>query len=262
LSANKKPNYYYYDWHFVDRTDMVDWMNSPIDVTLNAWKCKMLDKVKSHLSLLDREVELSKMTAQFDQLGTEVPLALCICNEVIKNELQQVTAKLSELGSALGPDPGPFRVPGPFVHVHGHDQCPAWLVMLATFVLFGLFVFFMDYGIPYIVRGFFYDQCPLPLMDPDRWEEYWCKTLFDVPTQVECHAILFSHISGVMSYIKRGFAMMYVYIMTVPSDPVDNVDMNGEVLADLSDVSVWTFISELNHCAMIVAHNIIMSVFE
>jgi hypothetical protein len=38
--------------------------------------------------------------------------------------------------------------------------------------------------------------------------------------------------------------------------------MTGEVLAEISDVSVWTFISELNHCAMIVVRNTIMSVFE
>jgi hypothetical protein len=228
---------------------------------MNAWKCD-LDKVKSHLSLLDREVELSKMTAQFDQLGTELPLALCICNEVIKGELEQVTAKLSELGSALGPDPDPF------VRVHGHDEI--WnirdlfwtIVKFVTLLMIAvLFLLFRDFGIPYIVRGFFYDKCPVFLKPQDRWEEYMCNTLFDVSTR-ECETILVSPISGVMSHIKGAFAMMYVYNMTVSSDPVDNVDMNVEVLADLSDVSVWTFISELNHCSMIVAHNTIMSVFE
>jgi hypothetical protein len=223
----------------------------------------MLDKVKSHLSLLDREVELSKMSAQFDQLGTEVPLALCICNEVIKDELQQVTAKLSELGSALGPDPGPFRVPGPFEPFRTEvDFRDVFWSSVKTVTFLMIVSIFICVGIPFIVRGFFYDQCPVPPKQHEDFEEYMCKTLFDVTTQVECHTILFSPISGVMSHIKRGFAMMYVYIMTVSTVPVDNADMNGEVLTDLSDASVWTLISELNNCAMIVAHNTIMSVFE
>jgi len=208
---------YPYDWHFVDHADMVDWMNSPIDVTLNAWKCKMLDKVKSHLSLLDREVELSKMTAQFDQLGTEVPLALCICNEVVKDELQQVTAKLSELGSALGPDPGPFRVPGPLATAHEESIFDIICMMFMAIGggLLPTLALFIPHGIPYIATS-----------------------------------------------ISDFISMMYVYNMTVPTVPVDNADMNVEVLADLSDVSVWTLISELNHCSMVVAYNTIMSVFE
>jgi hypothetical protein len=197
-----------YDW-----SDQIILSGYPTLETVDVWKCD-LDKVKSHLSLLDRGFELYNMTAQLDQLGTELPLALCICNEVIKNELQQTTAKLSELGSALGPDPGP----GPLATAQENPILDFICGMLAVIGSLTLMIS-MTHGIPYIANH------------------------------------LFESISDFIS-------MMYVYNMTVPSDPVDNVEMNGEVLADLSDVSVWTFISELNHCAMIVAYNTIMSIFE
>jgi hypothetical protein len=66
-----------------------------------------LEKVTAQLDLLNRKVELYKMTTQVDQLGTEAPLTLCICNEFIKDEFDEVTAQLSELGP-IGEDPGPL----------------------------------------------------------------------------------------------------------------------------------------------------------
>ena len=67
-----------------------------------------LDKVTVQLDLLRRKVELYQMTTQLDQLGTDVPLVLDILNVFVKNELDQVTTKLSELGP-LYPDPGPLK---------------------------------------------------------------------------------------------------------------------------------------------------------
>ena len=62
-----------------------------------------LDKVTVQLDLLRRKVELYKMTTQLDQLGTDVPLVLDILNVFVKNELDQVTTKLSELGPLSEP---------------------------------------------------------------------------------------------------------------------------------------------------------------
>ena len=67
-----------------------------------------LDKVTVQLDLLRRKVELYQMTTQLDQFGTDVPLVLDILNVFVKNELDQVTTKLSELGP-LYPDPGPVK---------------------------------------------------------------------------------------------------------------------------------------------------------
>ena len=55
-------------------------------------------ELKIKLDLLTRKAELDHSTALLDQLGTDAPLALRICNEVFKKELHQVTAQLLKLG--------------------------------------------------------------------------------------------------------------------------------------------------------------------
>lgn len=70
----------------------------------------VLDKVTAQLDLLNRKIDLYKMTTQVDQIGTEAPLVLCICNEFIKDEFDKVTAQLSKLGP-IGEDPGALPAP-------------------------------------------------------------------------------------------------------------------------------------------------------
>jgi hypothetical protein len=67
----------------------------------------ILDKTREKYSALcDRIAELQKMTTQFEQIGVSLPEALCVCNEVFKEELAKVTTELSNFASVtIGPIP-------------------------------------------------------------------------------------------------------------------------------------------------------------
>jgi hypothetical protein len=77
------------------------------DLRMIRTELEILDKMRCDYSaLFDRKADLEKMTTQLEQIDAGLPEALCVCNEVFKAELVEVTAQLSKFGpSRVGPIP-------------------------------------------------------------------------------------------------------------------------------------------------------------